>query len=689
MGLLKLFKKKDKTAGSSGAANSKNTPANKGFVKNTGITITTNSNANTSAIPADKRDFSTTTAQSVPASTTSSQTQNSSFTKNIKRDKSFKRLSALSKSSFSNDSNVPINKSNADIISNKDLPEELLPVVTLINHQQSRTYFKGACYFFDSSTTDTIPPPHEANPNSFPDPAATNRRVTSTSGFNNKNDPSSFNWIPAFVELNGNDITVDSEDGPPVVINVCDCELTYDKENIMLIITITNQSLMYFQFDSIDELNTFYSALLLCKFEYQQLQEAYTGALLSSQAIHFSDIRTLLAPTNKNVKEEWCVIRFPFLNDKWIRCCVVVLPNNKIEIYTHSSKSKKYLLATIKNGLNSYTIYPNDPSQIQNNSLLRLYGNCYINSELLNDILNDDSMSSTDENISLKGKKNGRRSRSGSKSRSRSNSQANSISTNTHVNMNNMNNNNNSTTNTSRSRSRTNSLSKRLSMASIRSSHSRESSVVDNNSNFSSPLNNLPHNNTSSTHQRISSVDTTISETSFSNSKTPKKLSKKSIARTHLIYIIPESHASVKPCEILLRLLIPILNSYKLYGRPHKFISSRTDKNSLLFGLPQLPNTYYLNEKSSLDLVNLNIENSLKENWTAYDWNTIYKELLSALLSKGWKGGSYEGDLVNMNFSLNSRSPTQLDFDEDGYDPMDDFIAAASSSVHKSVSINE
>lgn len=532
-----------------------------------------------------------------------------------------KSLSMLRKASFNHDTDLSFTQNS--ISSMKDLPEELLPVVTLINHQQSRCYYKGNSFFYDPSKQH---------------PSATA-------------DPSSFNWSLAYLELNGNDITVDLQDSQPIVINICDCELSYNKPQLMVTLTVTNSSIVHFHFASMEELNSFYSSLLLCKFEYQQLQEAYTGALLSSQAIHFSDIKTLLSPNNKTIKEEWCVIRFPFLNDKWIRCLLVVKPNNKIEIYTNSKKSKKHLLSTINNGLSSYTIYPNDPVQIQNNSLLRLYAHCYINSDLLNVILNDDTISSiTNENLSIRSKKN-----SFSTSRSRSGSRAGS-----------------------RTGSRTNSLTKRLSVHSLKSSKSHDSNLSDCNSNFSHALNNQ--------HKRISSIDTTISDPSFINSKTPKKLSKKAIVKSHLIYIIPESHASVKPCEIMLRLMIPILNSFSLYGRPHRFISSRTDKNSLLFGLPQLPNIYYLNNKSSLDLINLNIDNAIRENWMSDDWNSIFKELMAVLMDKGWKGGAYEGDLAHLNVSLNMDRHYANDSNPD-YDPMEDFIDRA-SSANRSISMS-
>ena len=577
MALFKFFKKKDKsqTKGKSSPSSGSTEP----------------SSSSPSIVPSPQ-----------PVQDKVSSSSTSSFTK-----------PSIRKSSFSHSTQL---QSNAPIISSvKDLPEVLLPIVTLISYQQVREYYKGEAYYSDNLSN---------------------------------------NWSLINLELTGNDITVKFNDGNNININICDCDLQYNQNNITLTVTITNNSIVNFQFNSIDELNNFYSSILLCKFEFQQLQESYTGALLSSQAINFSDIKTLLSPNNKNIKEEWCVIRFPFLNDKWIRCLLVIKPNDKIEIYTNSNKSKKNLLSTIKNGQSCYTIYPNDPSQIQNNSLLRLFGNCYINEDLLNIILNDETISNNDSNSLTNLKK---------KSSSLLSSSSSS----------------------SRRRSRSNSLSKRLSISSLRS-------VSSNNTNTTTS------DNTINTHQRVSSIDTTISDSSFNNSKTPKKLIKKSIIKSHLIYIIPENHASVKPCEISLRLLIPILNSFSLYGRPQKFISSRNDKNSLLFGLPQLPNTFYINKKSANDLVLLNINNSIIESWTLNDWNLIFKELLLSLINKGWKGGSIDNDndneLNDVNLSLlhinnnNNNNNNHTNNNNNDYDPMEDFIDRASSMNNHSRSVS-
>lgn len=569
MGFMKLFKRKNssrdkntsKTAGKESAAD--------GAIKTTS-------------------DFKAYQQSSIPEplradSSIGNENSNMGFSSDSLASGSTKRRSSFSllkKPSFGTIDTSISHHTNKDIKAKKvtDLPEELLPVVTLINHQQSRNYYKGNAYFNHVS----------ANLNNY-------------------------QWTPAYVELCGSDINVRVEGNPNTFINVCDCELSFLKMENTLSISVTNDSILSFKFNTLEEVVAFYSAVLLCKFEYQQLQEAYTGALLSSQAIHFSDIKTLLSPNNKNLKEEWTVIRFPFFNDKWIRAYIVIKPNNKVEIYTSSSKAKKHLLATITNGQSAYTIYSNDPSQVQNNSLLRIYGNCYINSDLLDAVVSNDDFDSV---------------------RSR------------------------------KIRSRTNSLSKKLSLTSLKS----DEITKDKN-----------------THRRTNSIDTTVSNNSFNNSKTPKKLMKKNLAFTQLVYIIPESHASVRPVEIMLRMLIPVLNSFSLYGRPTKFISSRTDPNSLLFGLPQLPNTYYLNTKSASDLVALNLDHSLNEEWSSSDWNFVFKELLGTLMEKGWKGGAFVGDVAHLNITLKNKHAISQ---APSYDPMEDF-ADRSSSANRSLSVPE
>lgn len=436
-------------------------------------------------------------------------------------------------------------------IGKPEVSDELLPIVTLMNHQQQRDYYIGDVQYIDQS-----------------------------------GDSNQVDWVNTQVSLKGSNLTI-LDLVKPLYINICDCELNV--QGLEVYVIITEHSQVAFRFESEGELVDFYSSILLSKFEYTQLQEAYTGALLSSEAIHFSDIRTLLDPNNRrHSKEEWCVLRFPYLNGKWIRCLVVIKPT-KIEIYLNGSKSKKHLLATIIEGKTIHGVYSGHTSTIKDNSLIRVWGDCYIDVDLLNKLLNDGIDNKSLTNI------------------------------------------------------RRNSLTKKLSMGSLRSHDSSSSSNASKQQNTQQ-------------HRRVQSIDTQISDTSFS-SKTPKKLVKRDIVQTHLMYIIPETHGGVKPVEIMLRMVIPMMNTFELYGRPEKFISSRDEKESLLFGLPQLPTTQYLSSTSARDLVGINLENSLKENWAIFDWNMVFKELVNIVMER-------QGDVTAVKYE----KPEGLE-----YDPQLDF----------------
>lgn len=444
---------------------------------------------------------------------------------------------------------------NSNKVKQPKVSDELLPIVTLMSHQQQREYYIGDVEYIDQSE-----------------------------------DLSVMDWTQTQISLKGSNLTIINLI-KPLYINICDCELNLSGDELEVYVIITEHSQVVFRFQNEDELIDFYSAILLSKFEYTQLQEGYTGALLSSEAIHFSDIRTLLDPNNRrHSKEEWCVLRFPYLNGKWIRCLVVIKPT-KIEVYLNANKSKKHLLATIIDGKTIHGVYSGHTNTIKENSLIRIWGDCYIDVDLLNKILNNDGI----DNKSL-----------------------------TNI--------------------RRNSISKRLSIGSFRSHDSTSSS------SNTSKLNQ---------HRRVQSIDTQISDNNSFNSKTPKKLVKRDIVQTHLMYIIPETHGGIKPVEIMLRMMIPIMNTFELYGRPNKFISSRNEKESLLFGLPQLPETQYLSSQSARELVSINLKNSLDENWGISDWNMVFKELVNIFLER------QEGDATVVKYT----KPENLN-----YDPELDFL---------------
>jgi CCR4-NOT transcriptional complex subunit CAF120 len=100
------------------------------------------------------------------------------------------------------------------------------------------------------------------------------------------------------------------------------------------------------------------------------------------------------------------------------------------------------------------------------------------------------------------------------------------------------------------------------------------------------------------------------------------------------IFLMPEAHAGVPGFETLIRFLIPVLDTFQLYGRPQRLNADKADMRSLLFGLPTLPYTQYL----ELNDVEMLVALQGAENWSSYDWVRHIKDLLARKMSTGYKG---------------------------------------------------
>ncbi|KAG7194733.1 uncharacterized protein KQ657_004412 [Scheffersomyces spartinae] len=155
------------------------------------------------------------------------------------------------------------------------------------------------------------------------------------------------------------------------------------------------------------------------------------------------------------------------------------------------------------------------------------------------------------------------------------------------------------------------------------------------------------------------------------NVKTPNvapKVSKKDLEnfKQTPVFIMPEQHSSVPGFDTLIRFLVPLLDSFGLYGRPKRLKADRLDPESLLFGLPTLPRVHYLN----VDDVTPLTENPDCLNWNLKIWNERIKLILQSKLEKGYEGcGSsrgYAGAITSLSSPASSRnasgSPQKLDF---------------------------
>jgi hypothetical protein len=100
-------------------------------------------------------------------------------------------------------------------------------------------------------------------------------------------------------------------------------------------------------------------------------------------------------------------------------------------------------------------------------------------------------------------------------------------------------------------------------------------------------------------HNRTSSISSTTSFGSISSVKSSKGVP----VHQSAMYIMPLTHGGVKPYETMMRLLIPVYDCFKLYGRPSRLIPDKRDPNSLLFGLPSLPNVKILSSEVAFSLI--------------------------------------------------------------------------------------
>lgn len=145
-------------------------------------------------------------------------------------------------------------------------------------------------------------------------------------------------------------------------------------------------------------------------------------------------------------------------------------------------------------------------------------------------------------------------------------------------------------------------------------------------------------------HQRVASNSSFFS-TSSSPPSSPKIKSSSSFIKTNYIYLMPQGHPGVQEIETMIRNYIPILDAFKLYGRPKQLNSNKFDKTSLLFGLPSLPHYEFLSLKDAHAVVSMNIK-SAENTWSTNTWNNEFKNLIEfKMANENYKGSGNIGHL--------------------------------------------
>lgn len=151
-------------------------------------------------------------------------------------------------------------------------------------------------------------------------------------------------------------------------------------ENVIVVLT-TLKNRYIIQLRSYDQLKEWYLALRLSSFEYMQLQEAYTGALLSARGLRLSDIKTILAEKRFN-HEDWVKIRFGS-GMAWKRCYAVIEPSSlkrkafsrgRMLLYESENIKKKNLLGVISEATLVTAVYPQLHFFIDKSTIMKLEG---------------------------------------------------------------------------------------------------------------------------------------------------------------------------------------------------------------------------------------------------------------------------------------------------------------------------
>ncbi|CAR29011.1 hypothetical protein ZYGR_0W00390 [Zygosaccharomyces rouxii] len=280
---------------------------------------------------------------------------------------------------FSNSSSPGIPPSLPQESSNTDnIPLELVPIVTLLSAHAHRRYCEGVFLILEDLKSD-------GNPGSRKWKEVYGMLVGTQlalwdakelAACNTKESKYKLKQVtskPGYV--NFADAAVKSLDGTEAVVTESNKKL-----NNTLVVSTTLKNRYFLQFNDEDALSGWNAAIQLSLFECTSLQEAYTGAFLSSRGAQLGDIKTLL--DSKFDYEDWVSVRFG-AGMPWKRCfATITQPNSRkksalgqISFFENDKKTKKnQAIATVVTSERLYAVYPSSPQLIDSSTIIKLEG---------------------------------------------------------------------------------------------------------------------------------------------------------------------------------------------------------------------------------------------------------------------------------------------------------------------------
>lgn len=95
------------------------------------------------------------------------------------------------------------------------------------------------------------------------------------------------------------------------------------------------------------------------------------------------------------------------------------------------------------------------------------------------------------------------------------------------------------------------------------------------------------------------------------------------------VFVMPEVHPAVSGFEMMLRWLLPVYDTFSLYGRPNRLVPDTSDTKSLMFAMPKERRYGYLD---IMDIASL-IHTEGSDKWSEREWRKTMKEAVARRMS--------------------------------------------------------
>ncbi|QLG70144.1 hypothetical protein HG535_0A00830 [Zygotorulaspora mrakii] len=258
------------------------------------------------------------------------------------------------------------------------LSPELVPIVTLISAQTHRRYHEGTFLILQDLKNDGSPASRKWQ-QVYGVLIGTQLALWDAKELAG-NNPDLENTN--LKEIASKPYYINFTDASLRTINGSDAVFTESKKKLenALVVSTTLKNRYFLQFANKESFNHWNAAIRLSLFELTSLQEAYTGAFLSSRGAKLGDIKIILS-NSKFDYEDWVSVRFG-TGMPWKRCFAVISqstskkhPFGKVKFYENNKKNKKTsAMATIVSSKALYAVYPSSPLLIDTSTIIKLEG---------------------------------------------------------------------------------------------------------------------------------------------------------------------------------------------------------------------------------------------------------------------------------------------------------------------------